>query len=384
MAVTLTVVLVVVFALLFDFSNGFHDTANAMATSVATGALKPRAAVVIAGVANLVGAFISTNVALTISSGIINKDPSTGREMISPEIIFAGLIGAIVWNFLTWYLGLPSSSTHALFGGLIGAAILGVGVKAVNFPSIISAIVIPAVLAPIVAGIAALIGTVIVYRSTEQATVPHAKGAFRTAQTVSASLVALAHGTSDAQKTMGVITLTLVAAGLQSAKSGVQFWVILSCGLAIGLGTAIGGWRIMRTVGTRITPVESPQGFAAETASAATILASSHLGFPLSTTQVVSGSVVGVGLGKRLAQVHWNVAGRIGLGWLFTLPAAALVGAGAAALATAFTAGLVVVAVVAALVVGGIYLLSRRSPINPSNVNEGAPEASPRTKEAVA
>jgi PiT family inorganic phosphate transporter len=378
-----TVVLVVVFALVFDFTNGFHDTANAMATSVATGALKPRTAVVIAGVLNLVGAFLSTEVAKTISSGIIKTD-SSGHEMITPALIFAGLVGAIVWNLVTWYFGLPSSSSHALFGGLIGAAILGAGVGAISWSGVITSIVIPALLAPIVAGVAALIGTVIVYRATKQATVPHAKPAFRVAQTVSASLVALAHGTSDAQKTMGVITLTLIAANAQPADTGPQFWVILTCGLAIGLGTAIGGFRIMRTVGVKITPVESPQGFAAETASAATILASSHLGFPLSTTQVVSGSIVGVGLGKRLAEVHWNVAGRIGLGWLFTLPAAAVVGAVAAWVASSSTVGLVAVAVVAVAGVAFIFRLASKKPVNAGNVNEGAPEASPQLQGAAA
>lgn len=377
----LTVVLVVVFALVFDFTNGFHDTANAMATSVATGALKPRTAVIIAGVLNLVGAFLSTEVAKTISSGIIKTD-SDGQEMITPALIFAGLVGAIIWNFATWYLGLPSSSSHALFGGLIGAAILGAGLGAISWGSVISTIVIPAVLAPLLAGLAALVGTVIVYRMTKQATVPHAKPAFRIAQTVSASLVALAHGTSDAQKTMGVITLTLVTANLQESGTGPQFWVVLTCGLAIGLGTAVGGWRIMRTVGTRITPVESPQGFAAETASAATILASSHLGFPLSTTQVVSGSIVGVGLGKRLAKVNWGVAGQIGIGWLLTLPAAAVVGALAAWIAVSSTVGLVIVAIVAAVGVGFIFRLASKKPVDHKNVNEGAPEAAPQLEKA--
>ena len=379
----ITVVLVVVFALVFDFTNGFHDTANAMATSVATGALKPRTAVVIAGVLNLVGAFLSVEVAKTISSGIIATD-SSGNERITPALIFAGLVGAIIWNLVTWYFGLPSSSSHALFGGLIGAAVIGGGLGAVSWSGVISTIVLPAVLAPLVAGVAALIGTVIVYRMTKQATVPHAKPAFRVAQTVSASLVALAHGTSDAQKTMGVITLTLVAANVQDPDTGPQFWVILTCGLAIGLGTAIGGFRIMRTVGTRITPVESPQGFAAETASAATILASSHLGFPLSTTQVVSGSIVGVGLGKRLAQVHWGVAGRIGLGWLFTLPAAAIVGGLSAWVATTSTAGLVVVAAVAVAGVLVIFRLAAKKPVNAKNVNDDAPEVSPKMQEAAA
>jgi PiT family inorganic phosphate transporter len=382
-ALLIPVVLVVVFGLVFDFTNGFHDTANAMATSVATGALKPRTAVVIAGVLNLIGAFLSTQVAQTISSGIIRTN-ADGREPIGPAIIFAGLVGAILWNFATWYLGLPSSSTHALFGGLIGASILGAGIGVIQWGSVITTIVIPAVLAPIVAGLAGLIGTFIVYRMTKQATVPHAKTAFRHAQTVSASLVALAHGTSDAQKTMGVITLTLVTANLQSSGTAPQFWVILSCGLAIGLGTAIGGWRIMRTVGTRITDVESPQGFAAEASSAATILASSHLGFPLSTTQVVSGAVVGVGLGKRLSEIHWGVAGQIGLGWLLTVPAAAVVGGLAALLAVNSQIGLVVVAVVAALAIGFIYWRASRNAVGPHNVNDGAPEAAPEPQGAAA
>lgn len=382
-ALLVTVVLVIVFALVFDFTNGFHDTANAMATSVATGALKPRTAVVIAGVLNLVGAFLSTEVAKTISSGIIKTDAS-GQEMITPALIFAGLVGAIMWNLITWYFGLPSSSSHALFGGLIGAAIIGAGLGAVSWSGVITSILIPALLAPVVAGVAALIGTVIVYRMTKQATVPHAKPAFRVAQTVSASLVALAHGTSDAQKTMGVITLTLIAANVQKGGTGPQFWVILSCGLAIGLGTAIGGFRIMKTVGTKITAVESPQGFAAEASSAATILASSHLGFPLSTTQVVSGSIIGVGLGKRLSQVHWGVAGRIGIGWLLTLPAAAIVGAIAAFVATTSTVGLVIVAVVAVAGVAVIFRLASKKPVNAKNVNDEAPETAPRMQGAAA
>jgi len=380
MDTVLTVVVVIVFALLFDFTNGFHDTANAMATSVATGALKPKVAVLISGVLNLVGAFLSTNAALTISQGIIKT--GDGGLDISPAIIFAGLIGAVIWNFATWYLGLPSSSTHALLGGLIGAAVLGAGIGAVDFGVVLSKIVVPALLSPLIAGLAALIGTVIVYRLTRQATVPHAKRSFRIAQTVSASLVSLAHGTSDAQKTMGVITLTLVSAHLWSAKAGIPVWVIAACGLAIGLGTYVGGWRIMRTVGTRITPIESPQGFAAETASAATILTSAHLGFALSTTQVVSGSIVGVGLGKRLAEIHWGVAGRIGVGWLLTLPAAAVVGALAAWIAVGSTLGLVSIGVAAVVVVGVLVALSRRTPITAANVNEGAPEA--REQEAVA
>ncbi|HXR45220.1 MAG TPA: inorganic phosphate transporter, partial [Pseudolysinimonas sp.] len=282
-----TVILVIVVALIFDFTNGFHDTANAMATSVATGALRPRVAVLISAVLNLVGAFLSTEVAKTVYSGIINS--GSGGVDITPVMIFAGLVGAILWNLLTWYLGLPSSSTHALFGGLIGAAVIGVGFNAVNWSGLVAKVVLPALFSPFVAGLIALVATYAAYRITKQAKARGADGGFKRAQTVSASLVSLAHGTNDAQKTMGVITLALIAGHVLDAKAGVPWWVILGCGLAIALGTYTGGWRIIRTVGKRITDIEPAQGFAAESSSAATILASSALGFPLSTTQVTSG-----------------------------------------------------------------------------------------------
>jgi len=364
----ITVALVVTIALVFDFTNGFHDTANAMATSVATGALKPRVAVLISAILNLVGAFLSTEVAKTISQGIIKE--GDGGVQITPTMIFAGLTGAVLWNLGTWYLGLPSSSTHALFGGLIGAAVIGAGVGSVDFAVVLSKVVFPALLSPLVAGTVALVATYAAYRITRQARTRGADAGFRHGQTVSASLVSLAHGTNDAQKTMGVITLTLVAAGYQSSDSGPQFWVIAACGLAIALGTYLGGWRIMRTVGKRITDVQPPQGFAAESSAAATILISSHLGFALSTTQVTSGAVVGSGLGKRLAQVHWKVVGRIAIAWVLTLPAAALVGGLAALLASTSTLGLAAVAVLA--LAGGLtlYFLARRHPISHHNVND--------------
>ncbi|GAA0420017.1 inorganic phosphate transporter [Leifsonia naganoensis] len=368
MDVLITVVLVVVIALVFDFTNGFHDTANAMATSVATGALKPRVAVAISAVLNLVGAFLSTEVAKTISGGIIQEGGS-GVE-ITPTLIFAGLVGAVLWNLTTWYLGLPSSSTHALFGGLIGAAIIGGGLNAVNWGVLLTKVVIPALLSPAVAGLVALLATYAAYRITANVRAHGAEAGFRHGQTVSASLVSLAHGTNDAQKTMGVITLTFIAAGYQSADSGPELWVILSCGLAIALGTYLGGWRIMRTVGKRITDVKSPQGFAAETSAAATILVSSHLGFALSTTQVTSGAVVGSGLGKKLASVHWGIVGRIATAWVVTLPAAALVGGLAAWVASTSVIGLIVVAVVALLGGLGLYALARRHPVTRENVND--------------
>jgi len=371
MDVFLVVALVVVVALVFDFTNGFHDTANAMATSVATGALKPRVAVLISAVLNLVGAFLSTQVAKTVSSGILNED-SKGIPHITVVMIFAGLVGAVLWNLGTWWLGLPSSSTHALFGGLIGAAIIGSGFDAVNLAGVLSKIVVPALLSPFIAGAVALIATFIAYRVTKMAQVAGSARGFRHAQTVSASLVSLAHGTNDAQKTMGVITLTLIVAGYQSANTGPVLWVILACGLAIATGTYTGGWRIMRTVGKRITDIESAQGFSAETSAAATILISSTLGFPLSTTQVTSGSVVGAGLGKKLASIHWGVVGRIAIAWVVTLPAAAVVGGVAAWGASSSTLGLIVVVVLGAAAAAGFLLLARRKPVTRHNVNEGS------------
>ena len=368
MDMLLTVVMVVVTALIFDFTNGFHDTANAMATSVATGALRPRVAVAISAVLNLAGAFLSTEVAQTISNGIINEGPN-GVD-ISPTMIFAGLVGAVLWNLATWYLGLPSSSTHALLGGLIGAAIIGSGFDAVNFSAVLTKVIVPAILSPLVAGGVAMIATFAAYRITQNARSHGAEAGFRHGQTVSASLVSLAHGTNDAQKTMGVITLTLIAAGYQASGSAPQFWVIASCGLAIALGTYLGGWRIMRTVGKRITDVKAPQGFAAETSSAATILVSSHLGFALSTTQVTSGAVVGSGLGKKLASVHWGIVGRIATAWVVTLPAAALVGGLAAWAASTSVLGLLIVAALALIGGIGFYVLARRHPVTRENVND--------------
>jgi PiT family inorganic phosphate transporter len=358
--------LVIVTALFFDFTNGFHDSANAMATSVATRALSPKRAVLIAAILNVVGAFLSTEVAKTISGGIVNDN------LVTPTMIFAGLVGAILWNLATWLFGLPSSSSHALFGGLIGAVWIGAGSSGINFSVVMSKIVLPAVVAPVVACLAAGLATFALYRMIRRADREPAAGWFRHAQTVSASMVALAHGTSDGQKTMGVITLVLITGGYQASGTGPQTWVVVAAGLAIGLGTYSGGWRIMRTMGKGLVEVRAPQGFAAETTSAAAILASSHMGFGLSTTQVCSGSIIGSGVGKKLAEVRWGVARRIVYGWLLTLPAAALVGAGATAIALTGTVGTILV--FAALVVGAlaIYAISNRSPISSSNVNDAA------------
>jgi PiT family inorganic phosphate transporter len=367
MSTTLFVVsLVIVTALFFDFTNGFHDSANAMATSVATGALQPKTAVLIAAILNVAGAFLSTEVAKTISGGIVND------ALVTPTMIFAGLVGAILWNLMTWLFGLPSSSSHALFGGLIGAVLIGAGLSGVNFSVVVSKILLPAVMAPLVAGLAAGLATLILYKMIRKADHEPAAGWFRRAQVVSGSMIALAHGTSDGQKTMGVITLVLITAGYQESGTGPEMWVIATAGLAIGLGTYSGGWRIMRTMGKGLVDVKSPQGFAAETTSAAAILASSHMGFGLSTTQVCSGSILGSGVGKKLAEVRWTTARKMFYGWLLTLPAAALVGGAAAAIALTGTLGLVLVFVALLAGAGVIYAVSRRAPVSSDNVNDSA------------
>ena len=348
---TLVVVgLVIVTALTFDFTNGFHDTANAMATSIATGALKPKTAVIAAGTLNLVGAFLSTEVAKTISGGIINEQ----QVAIGPEFIFAGLVGAIIWNLLTWLVGLPSSSSHALFGGLVGAVIIGAGVEGVNFGAVLGKVLIPALVSPVVAGLAAFVAVKLIYLVVKKMDELQVISGFRHGQTVTACLVALSHGTNDAQKTMGIITLTLIAVGAQASGTGPQLWVVAICGLAIAAGTYMGGWRVIRTLGKGLTEISTPQGFAAEAASATTILVSSHLGFALSTTQVCSGSIIGTGLGKKGNKVNWGVAARMVVAWLVTFPAAGLVGAAACALAKTGLGGTIAVAaiaVVAALII---------------------------------
>jgi PiT family inorganic phosphate transporter len=368
--ITFLVALVIISALAFDFTNGFHDTANAMATSIATGALRPKVAVLISGVLNLAGAFLSTEVARTISGGIVNDTE------VTPGMIFAGLVGAILWNLMTWLLGLPSSSSHALFGGLIGAVWVGAGRKAVNFDEVVGKILIPAVASPIVAGLAATGATFLAYRFTHRSDKEMVSKGFRTGQIGSASLVSLAHGTNDAQKTMGVITLTLISSGALAKNSGPPVWVILSSGVAIATGTYVGGWRIIRTMGRGIVDIESPQGFSAESAATAVILTSAKLGFPLSTTQVCSGAIVGAGVGRRLAEVRWGTAGRMALAWLVTLPAAGAVG-GLAASAVVFggTPGTILIILAALAVAAVIVVLSRRNPVDAQNVNDAPKSA---------
>ena len=363
-ATLVVVVLVIVTALTFDFTNGFHDTANAMATSIATGALKPKTAVVAAGTLNLIGAFLSTEVAKTISGGIINEQQVT----ISAAFIFAGLVGAIIWNLITWLVGLPSSSSHALFGGLVGAVIVGAGVEGVNFAAVLTKVLIPALVSPVVAGLAAFCAVKLIFYVVRKMSESQVESGFRHGQTVTACLVALSHGTNDAQKTMGIITLTLIAVGFQPSGTGPELWV----GLAIALGTYMGGWRVIRTLGKGLTEISTPQGFAAEAASATTILVSSHMGFALSTTQVCSGSIIGTGLGKKGSKVNWGVAGKMLIAWIVTFPAAGIVGALACALAKTSVWGTVAVAFIACVVAFIIWRLSRRNPINSANVNERA------------
>jgi PiT family inorganic phosphate transporter len=364
--VLFVVIAVVVVALVFDFTNGFHDSANAMAGPIATGALRPRTAVVLAAVLNLVGACLSTEVAKTISGGFFDE------RLVTAPIILAGLVGAIVWNLLTWLLGLPSSSSHALFGGLIGAVVVGAGLSTVHGWVIVSKVLLPALVAPLVAGLAAAAATRLAYRITRRSERAATYSGFKYGQAFTASLVALAHGTSDGQKTMGVITLVLIAAGLQGVGSGPQWWVVLAAGLAIGLGTYSGGWRIMRTMGKGIVEIETPQGAASGAATAATILASSHLGFGLSTTHVSTGSILGSGIGRAGAEVRWGVARRMVFAWLLTLPAAGLVGGLAALLAELGIGGVIVLLVLLAATCIVIFAVSRRSRVSSTNVTDSA------------
>ena len=363
---TFLLVLVVVVALGFDFTNGFHDTGNAMATSIATNALNPRIAVALAGVLNLVGAFLSLSVAATIASGLVD----TG--VVTLTVVLAGLCGGIIWNLLTWFFGIPSSSSHALIGGVIGSTLAAAGGQAVQWHNLFSKVIIPAGLSPVIAAGVATLGTFLLYRIIKNLTGGARNHGFRFGQIGSASMVALAHGTNDAQKTMGVITLALIANGTLPSDANAPFWVILTCGLAIALGTYMGGWRIIRTLGKGLVEIESPQGVAAQSSSAAIILVSSHFGYSLSTTHVASGSIIGTGVGKKDSEVRWRVVGRMVTGWAFTLPMSGLVGAGAYALAAAIggTAGVIVDGVLLLAVIAAIYLRSRTNKVNHQNVNE--------------
>jgi inorganic phosphate transporter, PiT family len=318
----LILVIVVGAALAFDFTNGFHDTANVVATAISTRALPPRIAVTFAALLNFVGAFISLAVAATVAKGIVNAD------FITPTIVFAGLIGAIAWNLATWYFGLPSSSSHALIGGVVGAALAAQGTDAVDGNGLLGKVVVPALIAPVLAFAVAGISILVVYRIVGRLRPGPVSGGFKLGQLLSGGLLALAHGTNDAQKTMGVITLALIAHGdIAKDNFHVPTWVVASAATAIALGTYTGGWRIIKTMGTRIIKMDAAQGFSAQGAGAAVILASSHFGYPLSTTHVINGGIMGAGAAKRLSAVRWGVAGNIAIAWLLTLPAAAAGGA---------------------------------------------------------
>jgi PiT family inorganic phosphate transporter len=366
---TLLLAIVIVTAVSFDFTNGFHDTANAMAPSIATGALKPRVAVALCGVLNFVGAFLSIKVAATIASGIVDQ------QIVTLPIVFAGLLGAISWNVLTWYFGLPSSSSHALIGGVIGATAVAVGTHAIKGHSIVSKVIVPAVLAPMIAGLVAGLATFLAYKIARPNEVKSTQRTFKLGQVASASLISLAHGTNDAQKTMGIITLALIADGRIGKGSDPPIWVILICAMAIAAGTYIGGWRVIRTMGHKLTKIESAQGFVADTISATVLLISTRNGLPLSTTHIASGSVMGSGVGKRAAGVKWSVAGRMVIGWILTLPAAAGVAACIALIVTnGGNTSVVLVALAAAVMLAGVFYISRKNPVNHHNVNDDPTE----------
>jgi PiT family inorganic phosphate transporter len=357
---TLLLVIVVITALAFDFTNGFHDTANVVASSISTRALSPRTAILLASILNFAGAFISLKVAATIATGIIDAGQVT--ELIA----FAGLAGAIVWNLVTWANGLPSSSSHALIGGIIGSMLAAVGSGGVKFSGLLDKVIIPALIAPVAAFVAAGLAIALIYRIFARRRPGPVTRGFRVGQIFSSSLLALAHGTNDAQKTMGVITLALVAHGTLDAKHvSVPAWVVVCSATAIGLGTYAGGWRIIRTVGSRIIRMDSAQGFSAQGAGAIVILLSSHFGYPLSSTHVISGGVIGAGAAKCLSAVRWGVAGNIVAAWIITLPAAGLFGAAAYAVASAFgngaTGPLLIALIAVALLTGTLSAHRRRT-----------------------
>ena len=313
-------VIVVIVALGFDFTNGFHDTANAVATSVSTRALSPRLAVLIAAVANLAGAFVTTAVAKTVGKGIID----TG--LANEKTVLAALIGAIVWNLITWRRGLPSSSSHALIGGLVGAALVQSGLKGVQWHGLVHNVAIPALAAPAIAFAGGFAVLLAIYWLLVWITPGVANRTFRLGQLASGTWVAFTHGANDAQKTMGVIALALFESG-HISHFYIPTWVIVAAGLAIGAGTYVGGWRIMRTLGQRVFSIEPASGFAAQMTAGATIYVATRLGYPLSTTHVISGAVMGSGATQRLSAVRWGVAGNIVTAWILTIPAAGLVAA---------------------------------------------------------
>ena len=346
-------IVVVATALAFDFTNGFHDTANVVATSISTRAIGPRRAVAVASLLNFVGAFISLKVAATVGKGFV------ATQAITTTVVFAALIGAIAWNLITWYFGLPSSSSHALIGGLVGSVIAAVGFSSVNWNGVISKLIVPALVAPLVAFLTAGIGILLVYRIVGRLRPGPVGHGFRLGQLASGGLLSLSHGTNDAQKTMGVITLALIANGNISSRGfQVPTWVVIAAATAIALGTLTGGWRIIKTVGTKIISMDSAQGFAAQGAGAAVILAASSVGYPLSTTHVISGGITGAGAAKRFSAVRWGVAGDIVVAWVLTLPATALLAAVTYGISRLFGSGAmgpVIIAAVLLIAMAGLF-----------------------------
>jgi PiT family inorganic phosphate transporter len=351
----LILVIVVATALAFDFTNGFHDTANVVATSISTRAMSPRIAVTYAAILNFVGAFISLAVAATIANGIVDAG------QITELIVFAGLIGAITWNLITWYFGLPSSSSHALIGGVVGATFVAQGPDAILGDGLIGKVAVPAILAPLLAFVVAGIAILVLYRIVGRLRPGPVTRGFRGGQVISGGLLALAHGTNDAQKTMGVITLALIAGGHLEQGADPPTWVVVAAASAIALGTYTGGWRIIKTMGSRIIKMDTAQGFAAQGSGAAVILTASHVGFPLSTTQTISGGVIGAGAAKRVSAVRWGVAGNIVVAWILTLPAAAMIGGATYGFTRLFGTGSVGPVVVSVLIVAaGSIAFARR------------------------
>ncbi len=363
--------LVIAAALAFDFTNGFHDTANVVASSISTRALPPRTAIGIASLLNFAGAFISLKVAATVATGIIDA------AQVTETIAFAALIGAITWNLLTWLYALPSSSSHALIGGVIGAMLAAAGSSAVKGQAFVAKVIVPAVLSPAIAFAVAGVSITIIYWLVSRRRPGVVNRGFRVGQIISGSMLALAHGTNDAQKTMGVMSLALLANGDLSAHHfHVPTWVVVAAATAIALGTYAGGWRIIRTVGSRIIKMDTAQGFASQGAGAAVILASSHFGYPLSSTHVISGGIMGAGAAKRFSAVRWGVAGNIVAAWTLTLPAAGLFGAGAWWLADALGNGALGPLVIAVLAVGALAAMgvARRQRMAAALATEGGSE----------
>jgi inorganic phosphate transporter, PiT family len=346
----LTLVAVIVVALFFDFTNGFHDTANAIATSVSTRALTPRMAVLLAAILNFAGAFVSFAVAATIAKGIVNP------EVITLSVILAGLVGAITWNLITWFLGLPSSSSHALIGGIAGSAIAASGLDVINWSGIWDKVVLPGLLSPTIGFVASLALMFVIVWVIRKRSPTRVNRVFRRAQIVSGSFVAFTHGTNAAQKTMGIMSLALIVSGhLDADFDRPPTWVIVSAALAMALGTYAGGWRIIKTMGTRIAKIDPPQGFAAQTTCAGILWTTAHYGFPVSTTQTITGCVMGAGASRRFSAVRWGIAGNIAVAWILTLPAAAFVGA-TMELVTRMPAGNLVVFVLAGTIAAGAFI----------------------------